>query len=187
MQVSRSIHIDAPVDRVFALMRNPLARARLNPTVTPLRVEIERNGAVVPTDSLEPASVCHFRLQLGGRIVDYRTTVRELVPERRIVLETDTATPVAITIETGPEGSGTRLTQSERFEPTDAMLLDAAPPGVSARALQFIDELLPFLDLDTARRFHDRRLQLLEEKLGDRLEQWLDAIRRHLELAGGSR
>ena len=81
--VSRHIHIDAPVDRVFALMANPAARAALNPFVTPIRVETEDN------QPLHVGSVCHLRLQTGNRIVDYRTHVREFEPNRCIVSVSD--------------------------------------------------------------------------------------------------
>jgi len=101
MLVSRNIHIAAPVERVFALMCDPVARARLNPQVTPLRVEIENDTC------LHEGSVCHFRIQLGQRIVDYRTRVREFVPQRRIVSVSDTAVPFEVIIETAAENDGT--------------------------------------------------------------------------------
>lgn len=180
MIVSRSIHINAPVARVFALMSDPLARSQLNPDATPLRVEIEGEAC------LRVGSVCRFRLQIGKRIVEYRTRVREFVLDRRIVSESDTAVPFEITVETLPEDGGTRLTQTEDFEPSDEMLIEAAPPaGVSGRLARRIAWMLPFLDTDTAQNERQRQEQALREKLEGNLDRWLIAIRRHLEAPPG--
>lgn len=173
--VSRSVHIAAPVERVFALLCDPALRARLNPNVKPLQVEIEDDGV------LRAGSVCHFRLEAGGRIIDYHTRVVEFVPNRRIVARSDTAVPFEITAETDPEDGGTRLTHTEAFEATDAMLLSAAPDRRTGRWQQWIDRWLPFLDLDSSRHVHAEREQLLETRLGKNLEDWLSAIRQHLE------
>lgn len=180
MLVSRSIHIAAPVDRVFALVTDFAARARLNPAVTPLQVEIESG------DGLRAGAVCYFRLQAGGRTLDYRIRIVEFIPNRRVVSLSDTAVPFEVTLETEAEGDGTRLTHSERFEPSEAML-EMAPPTSGARFLKWLDGLLPFLDIDAAQQLHAQREQLLEEKLGGNLERWLAAIRTELEtgLASG--
>jgi len=122
LTVSRSIHIDAPVERVFALMADPLARSRLHPDAEPIRVEIEGGGP------LRAGGVVHFRLQIGNRIADYRTRVRELDPARRIVSLSDSAVPFEVRIETEPEDRGTRLTQTETSG------LRAAHQGTTGRA-----------------------------------------------------
>lgn len=173
--VSRSVHINVPVERVFALLCNPALRASLNPGVKPLRVEIENDGV------MRAGSVCHFRLDVGGRTVDYHTRVLAFQPNRRIVARSDTAVPFEITSETEPEDGGTRLTHTEEFEATDEMLLNAAPDRRAGRWLQWVDRWLPFLDLDSARRVHAEREELLDARLGKNLENWLLAIRQHLE------
>lgn len=175
MLVSRNIHIATPVERVFALMCDPAARARLNPQVTPLRVEIENDICLME------GSICHFRVQLNQRIVDYRTQVREFVPQRRIVSVSDTAVPFEITIETAPENGGTRLTQSERFEPTEDMLLAA---GDGTWLVRRLPKILWWIDSDYALSERERQEQRLREKLEANLAQWLSAIRSHLEAAG---
>lgn len=175
MVVSRSIHINAPVERVFALISDPLERARLNPDTSPIRVEIEGEPR------LQTGTICHYRLQVGQRIVDYRMTVREFIPNRRIVSISDSAVPVEVGIDTEAENGGTRLTQTEEFEPTDEMLLESAPSDPADRALRFLEWLLPFLDLDYARRVLARREELLRERLETSLDGWLLAIKRHLE------
>jgi uncharacterized protein YndB with AHSA1/START domain len=176
MIVSRSIHINAPVERVFALMSDPLARSRLNPDATPLRVEIEGD------ESLRTGSVCHFRMRIGGRTIEYRTRIREFVPNRRIVSMADTSVPFEVTIETLGENGGTRLTQTEVFEPSDEMLVDAAPPaGLPGRVARLIAWALPFLDTDTAQDERRREELALRKKLEGNLDRWLAAIRQHLE------
>lgn len=176
MLISRNIHIAAPVERVFALMCDPAARARLNPQATPLRAEIENDAC------LHEGSVCHFRVQLGQRIVDYRTRVREFVPQRRIVSVSDTAVPFEVIIETAPENGGTRLTQSERFEPTENMLLAAGNgDGAGSWLVRRLQRILWWIDGDYALNERERQELRLREKLEANLAQWLEAIRRHLE------
>lgn len=179
MVVSRSVHIQAPVDRVFALVTDFAARARLNPAATPLQVEIESGKG------LHIGAVYHFRLQAGGRALDYRIRIVEFIPNRRVVSLSDTTVPFEVTLETEAENGGTRLTHSERFEPSEAML-EMAPPKNGGRFLQWLDGLLPFLDIDAAQRVHAQREQLLEEKLGGNLERWLAAIRLELEKEPGN-
>lgn len=175
MVVSRSIHINAPVERVFALISDPLERARLNPDASPIRVEIEGDPR------LQTGSICHYRLQVGRHIVDYRMRVREFIPNRRIASVSDSTIPIDISIDTEAENDGTRLTQTEEFEPSDEMLLESAPVDPADRALRFLEWLLPFLDLDYARRVLARREELLRERLETSLDGWLVAIKQHLE------
>jgi len=172
MIVSRSIHIDAPVERVFALISDPLERARLNPEAAPIRVEIEN------APRLQAGSICHYRLQVGRRIVDYRMRVREFVPNQRIASVSDSAVPIDVALDTEADAGGTRLTQTEEFEPTDEMLLDSAPAEGPMRRLEW---LLPFLDLDYARQVLARREELLRERLEANLDGWLAAIKRRVE------
>lgn len=173
--VSRHIHINAPVDRVFSLMANPAARAALNPFVTPLRAETEDH------QPLHLGSVCHFRLQTGNRIVDYRTRVREFEPDRRIVSVSDSAVPFEIRVETDPEGSGTRLTQVESFEPSQEMLRELGKSERGRWLMQMLAPLIAFIDTDYALRVRRRQEELLEQQLATNLERWLEAIRIHLE------
>lgn len=173
--VSRNIFIEAPVERVFALMADPAARSALSPHAKPIQVEIEGG------ESLHVGSVCHFRLQLDNRIVDYHTRVHEFSPNRLIVSVSDTAVPFQIRLETRPEGDGTRLIQTEQFEPTDEILRQALPPTLANLMLEKIYWLLPFLDPDYAARVRSEREETLANQLEGNLEQWLAAIKRHLE------
>ena len=175
MIISRSIHIDVPVEQVFGLVTDFAARARLNPAVTPMVVEIEDGGP------LRAGTVCHFRLQAGQRIIDYRARITEFVVNRRVVSVSDTPVPFEVVLETEPEDGGTRFTHSERLEPTEAMLMEAAPRDATWRFTAWLDGFMPFLDLDAAKRLHAQREALLQKRLEGNLDGWLAAIRHHLE------
>ena len=175
--VSRSIHIRAPVERVFALMADPVARSALSPHALPLLVEIEGGGP------LRMGSVCHFRLQTNDRILDYRMRVRELIPSQRIVSISDSEVPFEVTLETVADRDGTRLTQTERFEPTEEMLQRALRQTPSSAAMEKIYQWLPFLDPEYATRVRHGREQMLAQQLEGNMEQWLAAIKQHLETA----
>lgn len=173
--VSRSIYIDAPVERVFALMADPAARTRLNPLVPAGSAEIEGGGP------LDVGSTCRFRCFVQGRPVEYRSQVHEYQPPRRITSRADAAVPFEVCIETEPLGSGTRLTQTERFEPTDAMLDDAIPDAGSNAVIKLAQRLYLFFDTDKALELRQQQEQFLAERLGANMEKWLKAIKHHLE------
>lgn len=175
--VSRQIFIEAPVERVFALMADPVARSALSPHAQPIQVGIEGGGP------MQAGSVCHFRLQLDNRIADYRTRVSEFSPNRRIITISDTSVPFRISVETRREGAGTRLSQTEQFEPSEEMRQQALTPGLANTVMEKIYRLLPFLDPDYAARIRRGREDKLVELPGEKLEQWLAAIKRQLESA----
>lgn len=173
--VSGSIHIRAPVEQVFALMCDPAARSRLHPDVKPLRVEVEGG------QPLAVGRVCHFRLQMDGRTVDYRTRVTEFEPNRLLVTMSDSAVPFETRIETRPESDGTRLTQTEQFEATDEMLIATAESPSTRNFLSWLEPLLPLVDVDYARGMRRRQELALTRKLEDKLGRWLQAVKRELE------
>ena len=173
--VSRSVFIEAPVERVFTFMADPGARTRLNPQVSAGSAEIEGGGP------LHAGSICHFRLFVRGRPVEYRSQVQELEPLRRIVSLAEAAVPFEVCIETAPEASGTRLTQTERFEPTDAMLDDAIPDADSNAVVKLAQRLYLFFDTDKALELRQRQERFLAERLGAGMDKWLTAIKHHLE------
>ena len=173
--VTRSIHIDAPIERVFSLMTNPADRAALNPRQQTLSAEIETDGP------LRVGSVCHFRMQSGQRILDYRTRVEEFVPNRRIVSVSDSTVPFRIEVATEPQADGTRLTQTESFEPSDAMLREALPDEMLGGLVRTVQRLFMFLDPEGALRLHQRQEERLARLLEGHMEEWLTAIKHHLE------
>jgi len=173
--VSRSIHIDAPVARVFALVTDPAARSALNPDAVPIRVDAEDDGPV------RVGTVWRFRLQIENRIADYRARVLELEANRRLVSLSDSAVPFEVTIETVPRHGGTLLTQTERFEASEDTLRAALPQTAENAILDLAYRLALLLDLEAAQRMRARREALLAEQLGEKLDRWLAAMRDHLE------
>lgn len=173
--VSQTVYVEAPVERVFALMADPAERSRLNPTATPLVAEVEGG------ESLRVGSVCHYRLQTGGQIVDYRTRVREFEPPHRIVSVSETAVPFEVKVELARAATGTLLTQTETFEPSEAMLRDALPDRNQNGVVQLAYRLYLWLDTDAALGMRDRQLQLLKERLEANMRRWLEAIKGHFE------
>ncbi len=173
--VTGSIHINAPVERVFALMCDPAARSRLHPDVTPLQVEIEGGGPIAV------GRTCHFRLRMEGRVVDYRTRVTEFEPNRLLLTVSDSAVPFETRIETHPEDHGTRLTQTERFEATDEMLIDTAETETSRSVMNWLEPMLPLMDVEYARSVRKRQELALSRKLEEKLGRWLMAVKRELE------
>jgi uncharacterized protein YndB with AHSA1/START domain len=173
--VSQTVYIEAPVERVFALMADPAERSRLNPTATPLVAEVEGG------EPLRSGSVCHYRLQTGGRIVDYRMRVREFEAPCRIVSESETPVPFQVKVELAPAATGTFLTQTETFEPTDAMLRDALPDRNTNGVMQLAYRLYIWLDTDAALGMRERQEQLLKERLEANMRRWLQSIKEHFE------
>lgn len=174
MQIARGTHIDAPIEQVFQLVTDPATRAELNPEATPLRVDID-------AAPLHVGSVCHYRMQIGGRIVDYHMRVTELEPNRRLVsVSEDTNVPFEVAIEMQPEADGTRLVQAERFEPSVEMLDAVLPPGHDV-VPGFVEQALLFADEDSALELRQRQEAALQAALGDKLEHWLSAIKARVE------
>lgn len=173
--VSHSVHVEAPVEAVFALMADPAQRTRLNPLVSSPFAEVEGAG------ELHVGSTCRFRFRVRGQPVEYRSRVEEFDPPHRIVSLSDSAVPFEVCIETTPEGSGTRLTQTERFEPTDAMLEQALPDRAGNAAVKLAWRLYLFFDSDKALELRKRQEQLLAHRLQANMQQWLGAIKRYLE------
>lgn len=173
--VSRSIHVDAPVEQVFALMADPAARTRLNPLVSAASAEVEGGGP------LNVGSTCHFRFSVRGRRVEYHAQVCEFDAPRRIVSLAHAAVPFEVCIETLPEGGGTRLTQTERFEPTDAMLNDAIPDEDDNAVVKLAQRLYLFFDTDKALELREQQEQFLARRLAANMDAWLTAIKHHIE------
>ena len=170
--VSRQVHIKAPVPRVFALIADPLARARLNPEVSPIDVRVEGDGPMAV------GSRIHFQLKSGDRMMDYRAEVREFVPERRIVTVAQTKIPFEVRLETSAENGGTRLTQTESFEPSEDMLQAELTP---VSRLAWLRYALALFGGDPLEQQRAEQEQLLAKRLGEKLESWLAAIKRELE------
>lgn len=76
IRIAESVEIAAPPSAVFALVSDPLAKARLNPFVQVIRIEREDPGPLCE------GRITFLRLQKGTRIFEYRTRCRALEPDR---------------------------------------------------------------------------------------------------------
>lgn len=179
IKITRCVHIDAPLERVFDLMTDPAARAGLDPHVESIRAETEDGRR------LHLGSRCHYRLQLADRIVDYNAEVTAFEEGRLIASDTDSEPPLHVTVETLPEEGGTLLRQTECFEASDALLDHAARGGFRANFLRFAYRVALLMDVDLAAAYRAQRERLLSERLNERLERLLGNVKRYLE-GGGS-
>jgi hypothetical protein len=175
VNATRSIHIDAPVEQVFRLMADPFRRAALNPEVEPIQAEVEGGGP------LRKGSVCHYRLQTSNRIIDYRMRVIAFESNHLIESQSNSEVPFQVRIETTPDEDGSRLSQSEQFEPTEELLDEVDPQSAFTRLVYGFYLLF---DVDAAMRLRERREALLEDQLGRRLEAWLGSVRAYFDRDG---
>ena len=175
MLVTRNIDIAATPERVWALVTDPRRRAALNPAIRVIEVEIEGGGP------LHRDSATRYRLEIGGQMMEYRTRVLEFVPNRRLVTYSDSAVPFETALELSPLPSGTRLSHSERLEPTADMIQRAIDQIADGRDVGVAERMALWLDGDASERLRDSAVERLEKSLGDTLDQWLAAIRNDLE------
>ena len=176
--VRSSVNIDAPLDKVFDLMADPAAKAQLNPLVEPIDV------GVVGEEKLKLGSICHYRLRYGNAYLDYHGRVTAFEPNHLIESVTDSEAAIQITVETVAENNGTRLTQTERFEPSDQMLEVALPSSMKERILSLSYKIFLWTDVDSAVRLRRQREEQLTLMLTRNLDNWMAAIKQKLESPG---
>jgi hypothetical protein len=174
---SASVEVRAPAAAVFALVSDLRLKARLNPNIQVIRVELEGGEPV------REGSAFYHRFQRGPRILEYRSRVVRCLPPRLLETRSETEPPFEVRVRVEPTPGGCRLTQEEAVEASGALLdaLDPAPPG--APGLGEALGWLPFFPggrrLDAELRAHQRHR--VSRRLAGELERWLEAIRRHLE------
>ncbi len=177
LTLSASVKVRVEAAEAFAVVSDLRRKARLNPNIEVIRVELEGGEPV------REGSVFYHRFRKGSRIVEYRSRCVRFEPQRLFVTRGETAPPfeVRVTVEPGPEGC--RLTQEETVEATPA-LLDALEPELAAGT--GLGEMLRWLlyfpggrRLGAELRAHQR--DRLVRRLEQELTRWLEAIREHLE------
>ena len=178
---SASLPVCAPAAEVFAVVSDLRRKARLNPNIRVIRVELEGGEPV------REGSVFYHRFQKGKRILEYRSRCVRCEPPR--LFETrglaDSLFEVRVTVE--PLTEGCRLTQEETVEVTPEGLdvLDPAPVsgqtfGDAMKLLMLFPSARP---LGAELRAHQR--ERVARRLAGELESWLDEIRQHLEAGSG--
>ena len=175
LTVVSTIHIQRPLVEVFNLLADPAAKTALNAMVEPVSVEIENH------ERLQMGSICHYRLNFGETVLDYRGQVTAFEEGRLIESCTDSETPLTIRVETEPDDSGTWIRQTESFEATDEMLDNALPPSLLDKVLRQAYRVLLWSEERAAARIRDYREQQLQALLKQNLDRWLQDIKHHLE------
>lgn len=178
VRVAEAVEVAVPPPAVFALVSDPLAKAKLNPSTRVIRIEREDPGP------LREGSVTFFRLQKGTHIFEYRTRCRRLEPDRLLENQAELPTLFRVRVEVDPIAEGSRLAQCEECEITPAMLEHLPVPRRAERAWQAIKILglvAPSLARETYAVILQERAGALRVVMARELRAWLLAIKRHLE------
>ena len=178
VRVVESVEITAPVSAVFALVSDPLAKAKLNPFIQVIRIEREDPGP------LRAGSVTFYRLQKGTRIFEYRMRCIRHAPGRLIESQAELPTlfTVRVNVESIPGGS--RLKQTEECEVTPNMLeglLVSRRAEHAWRLVKVLNFVLPELVHETFAVILRERTDSLRLSMQRELREWLHAMKVHAE------
>lgn len=180
--VAETVEIAAPPSKVFALVSDAQAKARLNPFVQVIRIERETPGP------LREGSVTFFRLQKGKRIFEYRTRCCRLEADRLLENQAELSTLFQVRVEVEAMPGGTRLTQQERCE-VKLEMLEGLPVSRRAerawQAIKLLNLALPSLGREAYGVILRERAEALRSSLRRELWTWLQAIKRHIEAGEG--
>ena len=174
---SATVEIRADTAEVFALVSDLRRKARLNPNIQVIRVELEGE------EPLREGSVFYHRFHRGTRIMEYRSRCVRLVPPRLFESRSETNPPFEVRVTVDPTSVGCRLMQEEQVEATPE-LLDAFEPAPSS--MRTLPDIVKLLALFPSARPLGCELRVLQRErvvaiLSGELKSWLDAIRAHLE------
>ncbi|MBI4635590.1 MAG: SRPBCC family protein [Candidatus Rokubacteria bacterium] len=179
MTFSASVDIRADAAEVFPLVSDLRRKARLNPGIEVIRIEL------LGGEPVREGSVFRHRFAKGGRIIEYRSRCVWCVPPRLFETRGETDPPFEVHVTVEPTPAGCRLTQRETVAIPPELLdvLDTGP--APARTFRDIVRLLPLFP--SARHLGSELWALQRERVARRLsgelETWLDAIRAHAEAA----
>lgn len=169
--------IRAEAAEVFALVSDLRRKARLNPGIEVIRIDLEGGEPV------REGSVFRHRFVKGGRIIEYRSRCVQYDPPRLFVSRGETDPPFEVRVMVEPTPADCRLTQQETLE-VEAEALDVLDAG-GAKARTFRDVLGLLALFPSARPLGSELRALQRERVATRLAGelalWLDAIRAHLE------
>ena len=175
MTFSASVEILAEAEKVFALISDLRVKARLNPNIQVIRVELEGGEPV------REGSAFRHRFAKAGQIIEYRSRCVRCDPPRLFVSRGETDPPFEVRVTVAPTLEGCRLTQEEAIE-AGPELLAALDSGL-ARSFRDILRLLALVPSVRQLGCELRALQRerVTRRLRGELEVWLDAIRAHVE------
>ena len=177
VEFSASVEIRAEAAEVFALVSDLRRKARLNPNIQVIRVELEAEGPV------REGAVFYHRFQRGTRILEYRSRCVRCVPPHLFESRGETDPPFEVRVTVEPTPAGCRLIQHEALEVTPD-LLDALEPAPTAAGT--FREILGLMALFPSARPLGSELRALQrerlvKRLTGELRFWLEAIRAHVE------
>lgn len=174
---SASVAVRAEAEEVFTLVSDLRRKARLNPNIQVIGVELEGG------EPLREGSVFHHKFRKGGRVLAYRTRCIRMVPPRLFETRSETEPPFEVRVSVEPTLEGCRLTQQETLE-VGPELLDALEPGhpmeQAFRDALSLLSVLPGLRLFPAEWRAQQRDRLARRLTGE-LQAWLNAIKAQLE------
>ena len=178
VRAAAAVEINTPVPVVFALVSDPLAKAKLNPFTQVIRIEREDAGP------LREGSITFMRLQKGQRIFEYRTRCVRLEPDRLVESQAELPTLFRVRVEVEPVPGGTRLRHREECEITPSMLEGLQMPRRAERAwraIKLLSLMAPGLARETYAVILHERADALRVTMERELGGWLQAIKQHLE------
>ncbi len=164
---------------MFALMSDLRRKARLNPNIQVIRVEL------LGGEPVREGSIFYHRFQRGTQILEYRSRCIRCVPPRLFHCRSQTEPPFEVQVTVEPIPGGCRIRQEEMLEVTPALMdaLEPIPvPDTLRDALAWIG-LFPSLrplGIELRALQRERIVQRLSRELGS----WLAAVRSHLETEG---
>ena len=177
---SASVEIHAGAAEAFTLVSDLRRKARLNPSIRVIRIDLEGEEPV------REGSVFRHRFEKAGRIIEYRSRCVRCLPPRLVESRGETDPPFEVRVTIEPLAGGCRLTQEETLEVDPEKLEALGAAQSSGSAFWDFVRLLPISPGLRAlgselRAFERERLMV---GLRGELEVWLDAIRAHLEAGG---
>ncbi len=178
IRIAACVDIGAPPARVFALISDAEAKARLNRSVQVIRIERETPGP------LGVGSVTFYRMQHGTRIFEYCMRCTHFEPDRLIESRAELPILFTVRLEVEQTPTGSRLKQSEQCEASPEMLegLPATPRAERAwRFIKLLHFVVPEMAQGTWEVIARERADSLRFRMQRELETWLQAIKEHIE------
>lgn len=173
VKVQATVDINAEPETVFNLVTDVNLRADLDPNKHVIRIVKETPGPI------RVGTVFYYNLVVEGHIADYRNRCTVFEPGHLIETESDTNPPFVIRVTTEPIENGTRLTHTESFSLSRLTMPVPKAHGVFGKLFKAL-----FGDVDLISQDDEaiaKEEQETQAKLKSRLEQWLLAIKTHIE------
>jgi hypothetical protein len=172
VKVRTSVDINATPEQVFTLITDLPKKTKLCPHTAIIRI------VQLPAGPVEVGTIFYHRVVVNGQIVDYHNNVTEFENNKRMVTQSDTQPSFRIEVTVEAINEGCRLSQEESFSLSE--LLVPIPKGIG-----WLGKILKFFfgDKEVLRQGENSLAREAEETRADlqnRLEGWLNGIRKHL-------